>query len=148
MILVDVNLLLYAVNQDLPEHERARQWWEKTLSGHETVLIPWVVILAFLRISTNPRVFPAPLSIDAALRYVQEWITLPMVKTASPGETHGPVVLSQFLQQTGAGGNLTTDAHLAALALERRATVYSADNDFKRFSGIQHVNPTQQPLDA
>jgi len=103
--------------------------------------------LAFLRISTNPRVFPAPLSIDAALRYVEEWITLPMVKTASPGETHWPV-LAQFLQQTGAGGNLTTDAHLAALALERGATVYSADNDFRRFSGIQHVNPLQQPLDA
>jgi toxin-antitoxin system PIN domain toxin len=92
------------------------------------------------RISTNPRVFPAPLSIDAALRYVEEWITLPMVKTTSPGETHWPV-LSQFLQQTGSGGNLTTDAPLAALALERGATVYSADNDFKRFAGIRYVNP-------
>ncbi|MBM3376450.1 MAG: type II toxin-antitoxin system VapC family toxin, partial [Betaproteobacteria bacterium] len=80
MILVDVNLLLYAVNQDLPEHERARLWWEKTLSGVEAVFIPWVVLLAFLRISTNPRVFPAPLQVEQALRYVHEWLSAPTVK--------------------------------------------------------------------
>jgi toxin-antitoxin system PIN domain toxin len=80
MILVDVNLLLYAVNQDLPEHERARLWWERTLSGVEAVFIPWVVLLAFLRISTNPRVFPVPLQVEQALRYVDEWLSAPAVK--------------------------------------------------------------------
>ena len=140
MILVDVNLLLYAVNQDLPEHERARLWWEKTLSGVEAVFIPWVVLLAFLRISTNPRVFPAPLQVEQALRYVHEWLSAPTVKPASPGEGHWPL-FARILQTTGAAGNLTTDVNIAALAIERGATVYSADNDFKRFVGVRHVNP-------
>jgi toxin-antitoxin system PIN domain toxin len=144
MILVDVNLLLYAVNQDLPEHERARLWWERTLSGVEAVLIPWVVLLAFLRISTNPRVFPAPLQVEQALRYVHEWLSAPTVKPVSPGEGHWPL-LAQILQTTGAAGNLTTDVHIAALAIEKGATVYSADNDFKRFVGVRHVNPLHPP---
>jgi len=144
MILVDVNLLLYAVNQDLPEHERARLWWEKTLSGVEAVFIPWVVLLAFLRISTNPRVFPAPLQVEQALRYVHEWLSAPTAKHASPGDSHWPL-FARILQTTGAAGNLTTDVHIAALAIERGATVYSADNDFKRFVGLRHVNPLYSP---
>lgn len=140
MILVDVNLLLYAVNRDLPQHEAAREWWEGVLSDGKPVALAWVVMLAFLRLSTNPRVFERPLSIDAAVAYVDEWLAIPVVKPALPGPGHWRI-LRQLISDSGAGGNLTTDAHLAALALEQGATLHSADNDFKRFPGLIHANP-------
>jgi uncharacterized protein len=140
MILIDANLLIYAVNSTLAQHPAAKTWWESVLAGSETVGIPWIVILAFLRICTNARVFPAPLTPNAALDYVGEWLDLPLVQAVGPGRNHWPI-LRNLLSQTGAGGNLTTDAHIAALALEHGCTLYSADNDFKRFPGIRHVNP-------
>lgn len=140
MILVDANLLLYAVNLDLPQHDAAREWWESVLSRRTPVALAWVVILAFLRISTNPRVFEHPLGIEAATAYMDEWLAVPNVKPISPGLGHWQI-LQQLITQSGTGGNLTTDAHLAALAIEQGATLYSADNDFKRFAGLVHVNP-------
>jgi hypothetical protein len=140
MILVDVNLLLYSVNSDLPGHQKARSWFEQTLSGTEKVGLPWVVLLAFLRITTNPRVFENPLSIESAKSYLDEWLNHPMVTIAIPGRGHWRI-LRNLLSQTGTGGNLTTDAHLAALALEHGSRIYSTDNDFKRFAGVVHVNP-------
>jgi len=140
MILVDANLLLYAVNRDLPQHARAREWLERTLSDDDGVGLPWVVILAFLRIGTSPRIFEHPLSIERACGYVAEWLNLPGVDIVSPGRDHW-AVLSQLLTASGTAGNATTDAHIAALALERGCAVYSADNDFKRFTGLRHVNP-------
>ena len=142
MILSDVNLLLYAVNSDLPEHPRALNWLEQTLSGTEVLGLPWVVILAFLRITTNPRIFAAPLTIEQAEKYVDEWLGQPVVKTIVPGPNHWNV-LCGFLARTGTGGNLTTDAHIAALAIEQGGVVYSSDNDFKRFPGIIHINPLE-----
>lgn len=140
MILVDANLLLYAVNRDLPQHDSARRWLEAAFSGGEHVGLPWVVVLAFLRLVTNPRVFAHPLSVAAATGYIEEWLTLPTVTTVAPGGGHWSI-LRNLLADTGTGGNLTTDAHIAALALERGCPVYSSDNDFKRFPGIRHVNP-------
>jgi hypothetical protein len=140
MILVDANLLLYAVNRDLPQHEVAREWWERALSGRAPVALAWVVILAFLRISTSPRVFERPLDIEAAAAYVDEWLAIPVVKPVVPGPAHWRI-FQQLVKQSGTGGNLTTDAHLAALAIEQGASLYSADNDFKRFAGLVHVNP-------
>lgn len=140
MILVDANLLIYAVNLDMPQHHASRVWWEKTLAGNESVGIPWVVLLAFLRICTNGRVFAAPLPIDAAIGYVEDWLRQPLVKPVSPGAGHWPV-LANLLTRSGMGGNLTTDAHIAALAIEHGYTVCSADNDFKRFAGVRHLNP-------
>jgi toxin-antitoxin system PIN domain toxin len=140
MILVDANLLLYAVNQDLSQHVVARKWWESVLSGHTPVALAWVVMLAFLRISTNPRVFEHPLDIVVATAYVDEWLSIPIVKPVVPGQGHWRILL-QLLKQSGAAGNLTTDAHLAALAIGEGATLYSADNDFKRFAGLTHINP-------
>lgn len=140
MILVDANLLLYAVNQDLPQHRRARRWLEATFSGGETVGLPWVVVLAFLRLATNARVFEKPLSVVGATGYIEEWLALPTVTAVPPGDAHWPI-LRNLLADAGTGGNLTTDAHIAALALERGCTVYSSDQDFKRFAGVRHVNP-------
>lgn len=140
MILVDANLLLYAVNQDLPQHKEARKWWETVLSGKTPVALAWVVILAFLRVSTNPRIFEHPLDIESATDYVDEWLNIPCVQYISPGHSHWKT-LQHLITQCGTGGNLTTDAHLAALAIEHGYTIYSADNDFKRFVGLTHINP-------
>ncbi len=140
MILVDANVLLYAVNADLPQHARAREWWEQVLSGSQAVGIPWVVILAFVRLSTNPRIFARPLPVEQAIAYVDQWLEQPPVDAVGPGLNHWPV-LRNLLDASGSGGNLTTDAHIAALALEHGYTVYSADNDFRRFAGVNHINP-------
>lgn len=140
MILLDVNLLLYAVNRDLPQHARARSWLEHVLSGTEGVGIPWVAALAFLRIATSPRVFERPLGIEQASAYVEEWLSLPLVKPVVPGPGHWRI-LRTLLETSGASGNMTTDAHIAALALEHGYTACSADNDFGRFAGLRYVNP-------
>ncbi len=140
MILVDANLLIYAVNQDLSQHKRAIAWWEQTLSGTTAVGIPWVSILAFLRICTNPRIFSQPLSPESAIAYVDEWLEQPLVRLIHPGLGHWPI-LRNLLLQTGMAANLTTDAHIAALALEQGYSIYSADNDFQRFPGLKHINP-------
>ena len=140
MILVDANLLIYAVNQDLPQHKLARAWWEQMLSGTARIGIPWVSIMAFLRICTNPRIFSSPLSPEAAIAYIDEWLGQPPVLVVAPGAGHW-AILRNLLQQTGMAANLTTDAHIAALALEQGYSVYSADNDFRRFPGLRHINP-------
>ncbi len=142
MIIVDANLLLYAVNRDFPDHAQARHWWESVLVGDRPVRLPWVVALAFIRISTSPKVFSRPLPVAAATGYIDQWLSLPAVEMISPAPGHW-LLLARLINATGTGGNLTTDAHLAAMALLHGATVYSADNDFKRFPGLLHVNPLQ-----
>ena len=140
MTLVDANLLIYAVSKGQPHHQAAKRWLEETLSNPQTVGIPWVVLLAFLRLTTNPRIFENPLTPEAACGYIDEWLALPNVTAISPGDRHR-AILGNLLTQTGTAGNLTTDAHIAALALEHGYTVHSADNDFKRFPGVRHINP-------
>ena len=143
MILLDANLLIYAVNRDLPQHKVAKTWIEKIFSGSDNVGLPWVSVLAFLRLCTNPRVFKAPLKIEEAIAYVEEWVDLPSVELVTPGQRHWEI-FKNLLAQCGTAGNLVTDAHIAALALEGGYVVYSADNDFRRFPGIRHVNPLAQ----
>lgn len=140
MILVDANLLIYAVNQDLPQHRKARDWLEAALSGSAVVGIPLVSLLAFLRICTSPRVFAQPLTPESAITYIDEWLGQPVVRLVVPGPGHW-TILRNLLLQTGMSGNLTTDTHIAALALEQGYSIHSADNDFRRFPGLKHVNP-------
>lgn len=140
MILLDANLLIYAVNQDLSQYKKVHAWLEQTLSGSMTVGLPWVVALAFIRITTNPRIFESPLSVEQACEYVDGWLAQPVVSRVVPGERHWSI-LRELLHEVGTAANLTMDAHLAALALEHGYTIYSTDNDFKRFTGVRHVNP-------
>ncbi|MDT8439923.1 MAG: type II toxin-antitoxin system VapC family toxin [Wenzhouxiangellaceae bacterium] len=140
MILPDANLLIYAVNRDAPHHRQARLWLEQTLSGSESIGLAWIVVLAFLRITTHPRVFDKPLAVAQALDYVEGWLGQPCVRSVAPGEKHW-LVLSRLLRASGSAGNLTSDAHLAAIAIEQGAIVHSADHDFKRFDGLESVNP-------
>lgn len=140
MILVDANLLIYAVDADSPHHAKARLWLEETLSGTTRVGLAWVVLLAFLRLTTHPAVMRRPLAVESAMGYVDGWLGQPFVELVGPGEKHWPL-LRTLLAATGAAGNLTSDAHLAALSLENGAEIYSTDRDFGRFPGVRHLNP-------
>jgi toxin-antitoxin system PIN domain toxin len=138
--LLDVNLLLYAVNEDAPLHEDARAWFERTLSGTETVAFTWTVLLAFLRLSTRAVIFPKPLGIEAAFALVESWLAQPCVTILEPTSRHLGV-LKELLAPFGTAGNLTSDAHLAAVAIEHGAELCSCDNDFARFQGVRWRNP-------
>lgn len=140
MILVDANLLLCAAIRSFPQHEAARSWLEGALNGDEPVALPWPSLLAFLRISTNARVFRPPLETEAAWRLIEAWLACPTVWTPCPGERHA-AILGGLVRETGASGNLVPDAHLAALALENDLVVCSTDRDFARFSGVQWRDP-------
>ena len=140
MILVDANLLIYAVDADSRHHGPARRWLEDALSGTARVGLPWLVLLAFLRVITRDGILVRPLDPASALAYVDEWLGQPNVEAVGPGPNHWPL-LRTLVVSAGTAGNLTSDAHLAAMAIERGATLYSSDNDFKRFPGIEHVNP-------
>jgi len=140
VILVDANLLIYAVDADSPHHGGARRWLEQTLSGDEAVGFAWIVLLAFLRITTRPGILRHQLQPEDAVQYVDSWLRQPCAETVAPGPAHWPI-LRLILSTTGTAGNLSSDAHLAALAIEHGATLYSTDNDFRRFPGIKHENP-------
>jgi uncharacterized protein len=136
----DVNLLLYALDERAPPHERARSWLEQALSGSETVGLSWQVLVAFVRLSTRAAVFEQPLSADEAFDVVDGWLGQPPVTIVHPGRRHA-AVLRELLSTVGTAGNLTTDAHLAALALEHGAELCSHDRDFGRFPGVRWVDP-------
>jgi toxin-antitoxin system PIN domain toxin len=140
VILVDANLLIYAVDSDSPKHAGARAFLERTLSGTTPVGLAWVVILAFLRITTRPGILRRPLAPELAIQFVDSWLAQPYVQALAPGDGHWPVLRS-LLRNVGTAGNLTSDAHLAAVAIERGADVYSTDLDFARFPGLRHVDP-------
>jgi toxin-antitoxin system PIN domain toxin len=138
--LPDVNLLLYAIDEKSPSHDPAREWLEAVLSGTEAVAFAWVVLLGFLRISTNPAAIEQPLQPADALEHIDEWLTQPVATIVEPAGTHA-ATLRRLLQPLGTAGNLTTDAHLAALAIEHGAELCSSDNDFSRFEGVRWTNP-------
>jgi len=140
MILIDANLLLYAYDHSAPQHEACRRWIEGAFSGPEPVLLPWIGILAFLRVATNPRVWQQPLSVSEAAAIVDEWLALPNVAVTSPGERHWSI-LRRILPEAQCRGPLVMDAHLAALAIEHGATLCTNDRDFSRFPKLRLFNP-------
>ena len=140
MTVSDVNILLYAYDSSSTHHERARSWLEGRLSGVEALGFCWPVLLAFVRLATNPRIFESPLPVGEALDIVDSWLAAPPATVIHPGPRHA-VLLRQLLEPLGTAGNLTTDAHLAALALEHDAELCSADADFSRFAGLRWTNP-------
>lgn len=137
MIIPDLNVLLYAVDADSTRHAGALSWLEETVNSvGEELGLPLVVSLGFLRLSTNPRVFPAPLSVPEALEWLSALREAHGVRDLHPGKAHMGI-LGHLLLVAGTGGNLTTDAHLAALALENDATIATGDRDFLRFPGVK-----------
>lgn len=142
MKVVDLNILLYAVNEDAPEHADARRWWEAALNGEEQVGLAWAVVLGFLRVSTRGWILPRPLTSAQALDIVQSWLDHPLVALLEPGDAHWERFRA-LVESAGLAGNLTTDAHLAALTIEYDATLYTTDRDFKRFASLRVKNPLE-----
>jgi len=140
MMLPDVNLLLYAIDQDSPRFEQAAPWVEGLFGGPETVALAWAVLLAFVRLTTKPQVMTQPFSVEEALDVVDGWLARPNVVVAHPTDRHASI-LRELLRPLGAGGNLTTDAHLAALSIEHGAALCSSDADFSRFPGVRWHDP-------
>jgi len=136
----DVNLLLYALDDASPQHARTRPWLEELLSGTEPVGFAWSVLLAFLRLSTRAQVFANPLEPAEAFDVIGGWLAQPCALVLHPTERH-LALLRGLLEPLGTAGNLTTDAHLAALAIEHGGEVCSADSDFSRFRGLRWSNP-------
>ncbi len=142
MILIDANILLYAYDETSREHARARVWVEEMLSGTAQVGFAWLTVLAFLRISTNPRALAHPLSPREAAAIVTSWFEQPAVVRVDPGDRHWEI-LSGMLERDQVRGPLVMDAHLAALAIEHGATLATHDRDFSRFAGLRTVMPLQ-----
>jgi toxin-antitoxin system PIN domain toxin len=140
--IVDLNILLYALNADAAGHRAALAWWERAVDGEETIGLPWIVLLGFLRLSTSARVFPRPLSPRRAAATLDAWFARDNVRVVREKEEHWDT-LKALLDQTGTAGNLTTDAHLAALAIDHDAVLVSTDTDFGRFRGLRWENPLQ-----
>jgi hypothetical protein len=138
--LPDINLLLYAYDGLAPRHEPAKQWVEDVLSGAETVAFAWLTLLGFVRLTTSSHAGGLRWSAAQALDVVDSWLAQPVATVVHPTHRHA-AVLRDLLRPLGAGGNLTSDAHLAALAIEHGATLYSSDNDFSRFAGLRWVDP-------
>lgn len=139
-ILVDANLLLWAHHRQMPQHEGARDWWAQTLRETPLVGIPWPTVVAFLRLSTHPRVFERPIAVDAAWEVVNGWLVRSNVSCPVPTDRH-PALLRELLLDARASGNHAPDAHLAALAIEWGLELHSADGDFARYRQLRWRNP-------
>jgi toxin-antitoxin system PIN domain toxin len=140
MMLIDTNLLLYAYDSNASRHAAAREWLEDVFSKQEAVRLAWIVILAFLRITTHPAILLRPLALEEAIATVQEWLGRPNVRILWPTERHWDI-LRKLLPEAQAKGPLVTDAHLAALAIEHGAILCTNDRDFARFPGLKWINP-------
>jgi uncharacterized protein len=142
VIIPDVNILVYAYNVDAKQHRAAKDWWERTLTEPEVVGLPWVTILGFIRVSTQRRIIDHPMFPKDAVERVRSWLAVPNVQIISAGEEHGEI-LFELIDEVGTAGDLTTDAHLAALAIEHRGRIVSTDADFARFRGLRWFNPLE-----
>jgi toxin-antitoxin system PIN domain toxin len=138
--LVDANILLYAEDSLSVHHHTARHWWDTQLSGPEPVALCWPVIAAFIRIATNVRLHKRPLTLKEAVERVQSWLDQPCIRVLTPTEQHW-ILFQQMLRAGNATGNLVSDAHLAALALEHSSILASSDAGFARFRGLKWRNP-------
>lgn len=143
MILVDANLLLYAEDSLSEHHAAARTWWDEQLSGSEPVGLCWPVVKAFISIGTNARLHQRPLTLKEATERVQSWFGQSCVRLVQPTDQHW-TIFQQMLRSGNAVGNLVSDAHLAALAVEHNCVLHSTDADFSRFRGLKWKNPVAQ----
>lgn len=140
MLVPDINLLVYAYNSDSPDHDQARKWWARAMSGIQPVGLPWVVVLGYLRVMTSRRILSRPLTAAEALAHIRSWLEQPQTQILEPGPRHLDL-LESLAGSARITGELTTDLHLAALAIEHRAELHSNDSDFERFPGLRWINP-------
>lgn len=140
MILLDTNLLLYASVTSFPQHHAAQRWLDQQLNATNRIGLPWPTLLSFVRLITNPRIFPSPMPMRQAWRQVEDWLASPPVWIPNPTERHQSV-LGAMLEAVTASANVVADAHLAALAVEHGLILCSADTGFARFPGLRWQNP-------
>ena len=140
MITPDANIILYAYNEDAPQHQKAKEWLENQLSSPTMFGLSWQVITAFLRISTNHKAFSIPFDLNEATEIVDEWIEHPKVNIIVPTENHWKI-FRDLIEEGQTNAALMMDAHLAALAIEHGATLVTTDRDFTRFSNLKTLNP-------
>ncbi|QAY60507.1 PIN domain-containing protein [Microbacterium protaetiae] len=140
MRVVDANVLLYAVNPATEHHTASLAWLDRALDGEDNVGFTWNALLAFVRISTNPRIMPSPADPAAAMAQVHDWLAAPSAHVLNPGARH-PEILERLLVTRGVAANLVNDAHLAAMAIEHHATIVSYDSDFDLFEGVRVNRP-------
>lgn len=140
MVIVDANVLLYAVDLESAYHERSRSWLDTSLAGAEAVGFAWIALLSFIRIGTNASILANAMTADEATGQVEAWLAAPAAVIAQPTPRHS-ALLRGLLRDTGTAGNLTTNAHLAVLALEHGADIVSYDRDFARYPGVSHRLP-------
>ena len=140
MILIDANILIYATDSNSDRHAGAIRWLDAQLNGTPAVALPWPSLLAFLRLATNPRIFPSPLKMPVAWKQVAAWLDADPVWIPQATERHAEI-LKGLLAEPGIHVNLVPDAHLAALAIEHGLTLCSTDGDFARFRGLRWTNP-------
>lgn len=143
MIVIDANVLLYAYDGSEQRHDAAARWLEVTIGGEESVGLALTTLLAFIRISTDPRVYEVPLTADRAIDLVQSWLERDNVELIGPSEAHW-TTLAALAVAGQTRGPLLMDAHLAALTLEHGATLATVDRDFSRFSGLRTFDPTSR----
>lgn len=142
MRVVDTNVLVYAVDARSPQHAASLAWLDAALDGADDVGFSWNALLGFVRLTTNPRVFPSPLTATEAMSQVHDWLAAPSAHLLNPGVRH-PEILERLLVARGTAANLVNDAHLAALAIENRAGVVTYDTDLARFDGVRAKSPEE-----
>jgi uncharacterized protein len=142
MKLLDANVLLYAYDMSSIHHETCRTWLESAFNTDEMIALPWQTILAFVRISTNPRAVKNPLLSTNACAIVETWLERPNAVVVNAAERFW-LILRQQILDAQVSGPLVTDAALAALAIEHGATLCSTDRDFRRFQGLKLLDPLQ-----
>jgi uncharacterized protein len=136
MNIPDVNVLLNAANVVSPHHHIAKQWFENAYNNNEPIGYAWVALLGFIRLSTKRGILRDPLPTEVCLAMVDKLLNHPAASIVQATERHAGI-MGRLLMSAGTAGNLTTDAHLAALAIEQRATLVTFDRDFERFSGLK-----------
>ena len=140
MIIPDINLLVYAHNEQDPNHAPARQWWRGLVDGSELLGVDWSIIVGFIRVSTLPSVVTDPPEPQYTASIVESWLEIPHMSMIEPGPDHLKIV-TDLLAAAGRGGNLVPDAHITALAIQHDAVVHTNDRDFSRFRGLRWSNP-------
>ena len=140
MIVPDLNLLIHAYHRGSAKHREARSWWERLLNGSTPVGLAWVTMLGFLRITTHRGILDRPMPVHDACQIARSWLARPTATILHPGDRHATVLFG-LLETLGTAGNLTSDAHLAALAIEYQAELHTTDADFARFPGLRWRNP-------
>lgn len=140
MLVSDSNLLIYAYSVNSPYHEAAADWWEAVLNGKEAVGLPWSVVVGFIRIVSDKRLHPNAPPLEKCFEVVNKWLAYPHVSIITPGTSHLAYV-QDLMKESGAKPEMINDAHIAALAIEYRATIHTHDRDFRRFSGVRLHDP-------